>query len=497
MNADALPDLPTAEGTNVAFLPTPDSGAAARAVAAFLNGSGGLVMIGYDAEGAFVGLRAHPEVAIGAVRQEIEHAVLPREPLQITPVEKDGLVAMLVEVPSGTRKPYLVDGTIYVRRGGATQTASPAEISRVVARRGRAEQRWERQPALDLVADEALNAPLIQETYRRAVERLDVPVAPDNRPLSFLESLGLAAEGYPTRAALALFAQPQAVPRYLPQARAQLLSFEDESVEKPVGRRELAGGAAVLAEPLFEAAAVTLPRILRLTEGVQRDERLAIPAPALREVLVNALAHRDYTDSASVSVRFFPGRVEVWNPGRMDQAFLADDGARLVSRPTNPGRGRAPSTFWATPRAPASASGEFARRWPERACRPRSGGTRPAASCLRSGLPTLRKDAPSLSPRGSRTSSRRPGRARRSPAPSTTTPSPQRCRTGRQATTSRSSSTRASSVRSGPGGSRPTSAQRRTPIHPEGQWRISRKGIGNASKSITRLGRVEPLSYVQ
>lgn len=341
MNADALPDLPTAEGTNVAFLPAPDWGAAARTVAAFLNGSGGLVMIGYDAEGTFVGLQEQSELAIEAARQDIEHALLPREPLQITPVEKDGLVAMLVEVPGGTRKPYLVDGTIYVRSGGATKPASPAEISRVVARRSRAEERWERQPALDLAADEALNTPLIQETYRRAVDRLDVPVAPDNRSLSFLESLGLAVEGYPTRAALALFAQPQAVPRYLPQARAQVLSFEDESVEKPVGRRELAGGAAVLAEPLFEAAAVTLPRVLRLTEGFKRDDRLAIPAPALREVLVNALAHRDYTDSASVSVRFFPSRVEVWNPGRMDQAFLADDGARLVSRPPNPDVARA------------------------------------------------------------------------------------------------------------------------------------------------------------
>ncbi|MGB3541555.1 ATP-binding protein [Rubrivirga sp.] len=342
MNADALPDLPTAEGTNVAFLPTPDPDAAARTVAAFLNGSGGLVMIGYDATGTFTGFSDHsPETSLQAIRQHVEHAIVPREPLQITPIEKDGLAAMLVEVPSGTRKPYLVEGAIYVRRGDANKPATPAEISRVVARRGRAEERWERQPALDLDPDEALSAPLIRETYRRAVERLDVPVTPDNRLLSFLEALGLAAEGYPTRAALALFAQPDAVPRYLPQARAQVLSFEDDTAEKPLSRRELSGGAAVLAEPLFEAAAVTLPRILRLTEGFQRDDRLAVPAPALREVLVNALAHRDYTDSASVSLRFFPDRVEVWNPGRMDQAFLADDGARLVSRPTNPDVARA------------------------------------------------------------------------------------------------------------------------------------------------------------
>ena len=46
--------------------------------------------------------------------------------------------------------------------------------------------------------------------------------------------------------------------------------------------------------------------------------------------------HRDYEDDGFVSVRLFPDRIEIWNPGKMDGAFLAGEEARLVSRPKNP-----------------------------------------------------------------------------------------------------------------------------------------------------------------
>lgn len=341
MNADDLPDLPTAEGVQVEFRRSADTKPIAHTVSAFLNGDGGLVMVGFDDAGGFVGLSGDANAFLDTLRQDIERAIVPREPLQITPVEQGPLTAFLVEVPRGARPPYLADGTIYVRSGGATRTATPADVSRVVAQRSTAETRWERQPVLDIKANAFesgdLDAPLVHAAYRGALERLHIPVTPDNRLLTFLDALGLTAEGSPSRAALALFATPKAVPRYIPQARAQIIAFTADSAEEPLTRRELAGGAAVLAQSLFETAALELPRVLALpATGVRRDDRLAIPTSALREALVNALAHRDYTDPGFVSVRSFPDRVEVWNPGKMDRAFLTGDDARLVSRPVNP-----------------------------------------------------------------------------------------------------------------------------------------------------------------
>ena len=46
-----------------------------------------------------------------------------------------------------------------------------------------------------------------------------------------------------------------------------------------------------------------------------RDERLELPESALREAVVNAIAHRDYRSTANVQVYIFQNRVEIVPPG--------------------------------------------------------------------------------------------------------------------------------------------------------------------------------------
>jgi predicted HTH transcriptional regulator len=40
-----------------------------------------------------------------------------------------------------------------------------------------------------------------------------------------------------------------------------------------------------------------------------------MPPEVVREAIVNAVAHRDYTSAGSVQVMLFSDRIEVWNPG--------------------------------------------------------------------------------------------------------------------------------------------------------------------------------------
>lgn len=52
-------------------------------------------------------------------------------------------------------------------------------------------------------------------------------------------------------------------------------------------------------------------------ESVQAPVRYEIPPVVLREAIVNAIAHRDYTSSGAVQISVFADRVEVWNPGTL------------------------------------------------------------------------------------------------------------------------------------------------------------------------------------
>jgi len=52
-------------------------------------------------------------------------------------------------------------------------------------------------------------------------------------------------------------------------------------------------------------------------ESAQAPVRYEIPPDVIREAVVNAVAHRDYTSAGAVQVSVFADRVEVWNPGTL------------------------------------------------------------------------------------------------------------------------------------------------------------------------------------
>jgi len=52
-------------------------------------------------------------------------------------------------------------------------------------------------------------------------------------------------------------------------------------------------------------------------ESIQAPVRYEIPPDVIREAIVNAIAHRDYTSAGAVQVSVFADRVEVWNPGNL------------------------------------------------------------------------------------------------------------------------------------------------------------------------------------
>ena len=59
-------------------------------------------------------------------------------------------------------------------------------------------------------------------------------------------------------------------------------------------------------------------------KGLQRIERFPVPAAALREAVLNALVHRDYTTAAPVQVRVYPDRLNLWNPAVLPDGWTVE-----------------------------------------------------------------------------------------------------------------------------------------------------------------------------
>lgn len=66
-----------------------------------------------------------------------------------------------------------------------------------------------------------------------------------------------------------------------------------------------------------------------------RDERLELPVDALREALVNAIAHRDYRSNANVQLYIFYDRLEIVTPGGLPAGMREED-LGVKSVPRNP-----------------------------------------------------------------------------------------------------------------------------------------------------------------
>jgi len=54
-----------------------------------------------------------------------------------------------------------------------------------------------------------------------------------------------------------------------------------------------------------------------ITGNAQREERFDYPLEAIREIVINMVAHRDYRDSGDSIIKIFDDRIEFFNPGKL------------------------------------------------------------------------------------------------------------------------------------------------------------------------------------
>ena len=147
------------------------------------------------------------------------------------------------------------------------------------------------------------------------------PLPEDTSPEDLLEHLNLRKNGRLTNAAVLLFGgTPQ---RFLISSEIKCAHFHGTQVAKPVPSYQVYKGTVF--DLVDHAVDFVLSKIAlsvgTRAESVQAPVAYEIPKEIVTEAIVNAVAHRDYTSAGSVQVMLFADRLEIWNPGRLPQAF--------------------------------------------------------------------------------------------------------------------------------------------------------------------------------
>jgi predicted HTH transcriptional regulator len=160
-----------------------------------------------------------------------------------------------------------------------------------------------------------IDAEAVSAFVRRARAERQFPLPAESPLPTVLAHLNLLSGQQPTQAALLLFGrQPQ---RFVPAAEVRCMHFHGVEIQRPVPYYQIFQGR--LFEQVDRATNFALG-VLNRGVGTRALSNQApvtyeIPPAVIREAIVNAIAHRDYTSAAAVQVSVFADRVEIWNPG--------------------------------------------------------------------------------------------------------------------------------------------------------------------------------------
>ena len=162
-----------------------------------------------------------------------------------------------------------------------------------------------------------LSVPAVTQFLRLARAERQFPLPVETPVADVLAHLHLLHGALLTNAAMLLFGrEPQ---RFLPCAEVRCMHFHGTEIQRPVPFYRIFKGT------LFEQVDMALDFVLSKlnrsvgtrAESVQAPVRYELPPDVVREAIVNAVAHRDYTSSGAVQVSVFADRVEIWNPGTL------------------------------------------------------------------------------------------------------------------------------------------------------------------------------------
>ncbi|MBK9428218.1 MAG: DUF4062 domain-containing protein [Gammaproteobacteria bacterium] len=143
------------------------------------------------------------------------------------------------------------------------------------------------------------------------------PLPEEASPTELLTHLNLLDRKRPTHAAVLLFGrQPQ---RFLISSEIKCAHFHGTEVAKPMPSYQVYKGTVFA---LVDQAVDFVMAKLNLAVGTREHSSQApvayeMPLEVVREAIVNAVAHRDYTSNGSVQVMLFADRLEIWNPGTL------------------------------------------------------------------------------------------------------------------------------------------------------------------------------------
>lgn len=276
-----------------------------ESVAALATVGGGIVHIGIAPDGQRMGVQLGRTTLENLANQIKANTDPPQFP-SITFAGPESSALITVRITESPIKPVWAFNVPYKRVGRTNQKLAPAETQRLMdVTAGRT---W------DVIPNPELQ---LHDLARNAINRFLQASGQNIRSSteSVLENLGLlTSAGIGNGAALLFAKNPQ---RFVADAQVKCARFLGTTAVEFLDEQTLNGTLLTQTDEALAFVQRNTQQAIRITGRAAREVIPEYPEAAVREALVNAICHRDYTASGTVQVRIYENRLEVWNPGML------------------------------------------------------------------------------------------------------------------------------------------------------------------------------------
>lgn len=244
----------------------------------------------------------------------ISRSCKPSIEIEIDNVKYDDKEIFIIEVQKGNNPPYSHRGVCYKRMGGTSQPLEPFEIAKMTLEsQGRS---FDVLPAKNsrVATTDDIDEMKVFEYIKISQEKRKL-VAPGTSIKQILLNLELIPdrEIQPCNAAIMMFGKEPK--KFVPQSSMNMIRFPGTTISSEIIDRATAEGDI---PSIIQVANLFIQRNIRTAskiEGFVRIDVSEYPIEALREAVINTVAHRDYLPIASSYLYIFSDRIEIGNPG--------------------------------------------------------------------------------------------------------------------------------------------------------------------------------------
>ncbi len=315
--------------------PKDDLKTACETAACFANAQGGVIVFGVSDKlrGRAVAIHGAKGFDLDVFRRGIYEGVSPALSVEVsvlTVPEGTGQL-LVVRVPAGEHKPYGTTAGMFKQREGKNCMPLDPQAFRLSQLRSGVVD-WSGAPAEGV---ELADLDRVQIERARNMLRAKDPSSGllDLAEPEFLAGLEAVRDGRVTHTGLLLFGRKDVLASRCPQAQFHYVLLRDETT---VARNDIDRSPLLeIVERMDQVFQGPLNPEEELELGLFKLRIPQFPLEAVREAVLNALTHRDYSDAGEVLLRHSPDELTVTSPGGFIAGITPENILRHEPRPRN------------------------------------------------------------------------------------------------------------------------------------------------------------------